>query len=186
MVTTMTTDNSDAEPSFTELLVKHTPQLRAFAISLSSSPTLADDLVQEALMRAWKNRDKFEKGTNIKAWLLTILRNIYFNQWRRQKRSPITGSEEQLIFASTGEEQSSHMDLLDVGRLLSELPDVQREAILLVANEGLSYEEVAEITGCAVGTVKSRVNRGRTTLAELLERNKAAPSSDLARRTRVA
>ena len=166
---TMTDDTSEAEPSFTSLLVQHTPQLRAFAISLSSSPTHADDLVQETLMRAWKNRDKFEDGTNIKAWLLTILRNIYFNHWRRQKRSPITGSDEHLMFASTGEEQSSHMELLDVGRLLSQLPDVQREAILLVAQEGMSYEEVAEITGCAVGTVKSRVNRGRNTLAELME-----------------
>lgn len=156
--------------SFADQLTEHTPKMRAFAISLCGSQTVADDLVQEALLRAWNNRDKFEMGTNLKAWLLTILRNIYFNQWRRQKRSPVTGGDDHLNFIGTQAEQPGHMDLLDVKRLLEELPDVQREALLLVGVEGLSYEEAASVAGCAVGTVKSRLSRARASLSEMLDR----------------
>lgn len=167
----MVTTNSDhnEQPSFTDQLMLHTPQLRAFAISLSGSHSTADDLVQETLLRAWNNRDKFEMGTNLRAWLLTILRNIYFNQWRRQKRSPVTGGDDHLNYVGRDAEQPGHMELLDVKRLLAELPDVQREAVLLVGVEGLSYDEAAVIAGCAVGTIKSRLSRARTTLAELME-----------------
>ncbi|MBU2532485.1 MAG: sigma-70 family RNA polymerase sigma factor [Alphaproteobacteria bacterium] len=164
----MSLDNGNA-PSFAEQLTEHTPKLRAFAISLSGSPTVADDLVQETLLRAWNNREKFEAGTNLKAWLLTILRNIYFNQWRRQKRSPLTGGDDHLNYVGRDAEQPGHMELLDVKRMLSKLPESQREALLLVGVEGLSYEEAAVIAGCAVGTVKSRLSRARSALLEMME-----------------
>lgn len=160
-----------AEPTFTDGLVAHTPKLRAFAISLCGSHAVADDLVQETLLRAWNNREKFEIGTNLTAWLLTILRNIYFNQWRRRKRSPVSGGDDHLDYVGRDAEQPSHMELLDVKRLLLELPDVQREALLLVGVEGLSYEEAAVVAGCAVGTVKSRLSRARTSLSEMLDNN---------------
>ncbi|KAL1109993.1 hypothetical protein AAG570_014025 [Ranatra chinensis] len=126
------------------------PSLRAFAISLSNSAQLADDLVQDTLLKAWTHAEKFTEGTNIRAWLFTILRNTYYSIYRRR------GREEDAI------------DLADFKLALARLPEEQREVIIMVGASGFSYEEAAEICGVAIGTIKSRLNRARVKLAELL------------------
>jgi RNA polymerase sigma-70 factor (ECF subfamily) len=149
-------------------LVAAIPNMRAFAISLCGNRDRADDLVQEALVKAWNHLDSFEEGTNLKAWLFTILRNAYFSELRKTKRE-IADSEGQLAARlSVPPEQQGHLDLLDLNRALARLPADQREALILVGAEGFSYEDAANISGCAVGTVKSRVNRARVRLGELM------------------
>ena len=149
-------------------LIAAIPNMRAFAISLCGNRDHADDLVQEALVKAWNHLDSFEEGTNLKAWLFTILRNAYFSELRKTKRE-VADSEGQLAAKlSVPAEQQGHLDLVDLNRALSKLPADQREALILVGAEGFSYEDAAAISGCAVGTVKSRVNRARTRLNELM------------------
>lgn len=149
-------------------LVAAIPNMRAFAISLCGNRDRADDLVQEALVKAWHHLDSFEEGTNLKAWLFTILRNAYFSELRKTKRE-VADSEGQLAARlSVPAEQQGHLDLVDLNRALSKLPPDQREALILVGAEGFSYEDAANISGCAVGTVKSRVNRARARLNELM------------------
>jgi len=153
-------------------LVAAIPNMRAFAISLCGNRDRADDLVQEALVKAWKHLDSFEVGTNLKAWLFTILRNAYFSELRKTKRE--VADSDGLIAArvAVAAEQHAHLDLKDLASALAKLPADQREALVLVGAEGFSYEDAATIAGCAVGTVKSRVNRARGKLAELM----SAPS----------
>jgi len=156
-------------PSFRDSLVGTIPNLRAFALSLCGDPQLANDLVQETLLKAWTHQDKFETGTNLKAWLFTILRNTYFSEFRRTRREvqDVDGAAAAELVSPP--EQIGHSNMEDFKRALAMLPPDQCEAILLVGAEGFSYEEAAHISGCAVGTVKSRVNRARVRLAELLE-----------------
>lgn len=144
------------------------PGLRAFAISLCGNADRADDLLQETLVRAWGNRSSFTEGTNLTAWLITILRNIYFSEYRKRRRE--TPDTDGAIAARliTAPAQNAHMDFLDLHTALQKLPADQREALILVAASGLSYEEAAAVCGCAPGTMKSRVNRARNRLAELL------------------
>lgn len=149
-------------------LMEAVPNLRAFAISLCSDVDRADDLVQETLVKAWTNFASFEEGTNLKAWLFTILRNTYFSECRKLKREVKDSDGDYAATLSVHGEQLGHMDLVDFKRALTQLSDDQREALILVGAEGFSYEEVAEICGCAVGTIKSRVNRARTRLSEVL------------------
>jgi RNA polymerase sigma-70 factor, ECF subfamily len=157
-----------ADQPFQTALVAAIPNLRAFAISLSGNVQTANDLVQETMLKAWTHREKFEEGTNIKSWLFTILRNTYFSDFRRRKREVQDTDGAAAAMLSTHPEQPGHMDLMDFNRSLAELSEDQREALLLVGAEGFSYEETAEICGCAVGTIKSRVNRARARLAELM------------------
>lgn len=149
-------------------LVGSIPQLRAFAISLSGNANLADDLVQETLVKAWMKLGSFAEGSNLRAWLFTILRNTYFSQYRRGRREvPDTDG----VFANmitVAPRQDDHMDLLDIRIALAQLPSDQREALILVGAAGHSYDEAADICGCAIGTIKSRVNRARRRLAHLL------------------
>lgn len=149
-------------------LVAAIPNLRAFAISLTGDPHVANDLVQETLLKAWSHREKFAPGTNLKAWLFTILRNTYFSDFRKKRREVQDVDGAAAAQLSSPPEQNGHMDMADFRRALGELSEDQREALLLVGAEGFSYEEAAEIAGCAVGTVKSRVNRARARLAEVL------------------
>jgi RNA polymerase sigma-70 factor (ECF subfamily) len=144
------------------------PNLRAFAISLSGNATTANDLVQETLMKAWANRDKYTEGTNLKAWLFTILRNTYFSNRRRARREVEDVDGEHAAKLYTLPDQNGHMDLQDFRRALDQLSDDQREALILVGAEGFTYEEAAVVCGCAIGTVKSRVNRARTQLIEVM------------------
>ena len=151
-----------------DLLVAAIPTLRAFAVSLTGNPTLANDLVQETLMKAWTHRDKFETGTNMKAWLFTILRNTYFSEFRRQRREVQDVDGAAAAQLSSPPEQHGHMDMCELQDALKKLQDDQREALILVCAAGLSYEEAAAISGCAVGTIKSRVNRARAKLSEIM------------------
>jgi len=151
-----------------EAMLALLPSLRAFALSLTNAREVADDLVQDTLVRALAKIDQFEPGTNMGAWLFTILRNIFYGQCRRAKREieDPDGSYAARLWAPP--EQHARCDVQDMLRALGKLPADQREALLLIVAEGLSYEEAARICGVAVGTIKSRVSRGRVRLAELL------------------
>lgn len=149
-------------------LIAVIPNLRAFAVSLCGNPDRADDLVQETLVKAWSNLDSFVVGTNLPAWLFTILRNIYYSEYRKRRREVADSDGAIAARLATAPAQNSHMDLLDFHAALQQLPNDQREALILIGASGLSYEEAAGICGCAIGTMKSRVNRARNRLAELL------------------
>jgi RNA polymerase sigma-70 factor (ECF subfamily) len=154
--------------AFKDKLAVVIPQLRAFARSLCGNPDTADDLVQETMLKAWGARARFVAGTNFRAWTFTILRNHYFSQMRRGK---FVGDWDDLVadrLLAAPASQDMCVELRDMMRALAQLPDPQREALILVGAGGLSYEESAEIMGVAVGTVKSRVARARAALQELM------------------
>lgn len=153
------------------------PALRAFAWSLCHNGADADDLVQDTLIKAWSNRDRFEPGTNLRAWLFTILRNTYYTQLNRRRREvrDEDGDYAKLLRSPPTQEWSLAMQ--DLQTALGQLPTEHREALILVGAAGLSYEEAAEICGCAVGTIKSRVNRARIKLQRLLD-SETSPSAD--------
>jgi RNA polymerase sigma-70 factor (ECF subfamily) len=152
-----------------EALVSAIPNLRAFAIALCRDASRADDLVQETLVKAWNNRRLYKEGTNLRAWLFTILRNTYFSEHRRLRYQATYREAVDTTKSWQHPEQEAHLDLQDFLAALGELPPDQRESLLLVGAEGFSYEEAAEISGCAVGTIKSRVNRARRRLSDALE-----------------
>jgi RNA polymerase sigma-70 factor (ECF subfamily) len=129
----------------------------------------ADDLVQETMVKAWANRNKFMPGTNLKTWLFTILRNTYFSEYRRRKRE--VDDPEQLESIEALPDQMAHLELQDFKMALAQVPEEQREALILVGAAGFTYDETAEICGCPAGTIKSRVNRARERLAKLLDLN---------------
>ena len=146
------------------------PNLRAFAISLCGETDRADDLVQETLLKAWKHLDSFREGTNMRAWLFTILRNTFLSDLRcRFDEISLEGDGSYTRSLEVPPEQYGRLDGRDMQRALAELNAEQRSAILLVGAEGFSYEEAAAISGCKVGTIKSRVNRARHRLLELLD-----------------
>ena len=151
-----------------EELLRALPKLRAFAISLCGRNALADDLVQETLVKAWASMDSFEQGTNMIAWLYTILRNEFYTQFRRRRREVADTDGQHAARLATRPVQEGHMHFLDFRAAMDLLAPDHREALILIGASGLSYEEAAKICGCAVGTMKSRVNRARARLAELL------------------
>jgi RNA polymerase sigma-70 factor (ECF subfamily) len=156
-------------PSFKRDLLATLPSLRAFAVSLTGRHDKADDLVQDTIMKAWAKQSSFELGTNIKAWLFTILRNEFYSQMRKRGRE-VQDSEG--IFTerlSVHPAQYGSMDLQDFKKALDSLPADQREAVILIGASGFSYEEAADICNCAIGTMKSRVSRARSRLQELLK-----------------
>ena len=161
-----------SDPDFKDQLSQVIPHLRAFGRSLSGSRDLADDLVQETLLKAWAARKRFQSGTNMRAWTFIILRNLFLSQMRRARFKgewdEITASK--LLAAPAS--QDRHVELGDMQRALMHLPQPQREALILVGAGGFAYEEAAEICGCAVGTIKSRVARGRVALEDLLSGGK--------------
>jgi len=145
------------------------PHLRAYARSLSGDRDLADDLVQDTLLRAWGARDRFAAGTSMRAWTFIILRNAFLSQRRRARFSADWDDAlaDRLLAMPAG--QGDQLHLADVQRALMELPESQREALILVGAGGFAYEEAAAICGVALGTIKSRVARGRAALAALVE-----------------
>ncbi|WP_262269127.1 sigma-70 family RNA polymerase sigma factor [Microvirga yunnanensis] len=145
------------------------PHLRAFAISLTGNVTQADDLVQTALLRGLEYIDKYQPGTNMQAWLFTILRNLFYTERRRKRREVEDPDGLMAGNLAVLPGQGAHLDFADMQAALAKLSVEQREALLLVAAEGVSYEEAAQICGTNIGTIKSRVNRARTRLAELME-----------------
>jgi RNA polymerase sigma-70 factor, ECF subfamily len=156
------------EPDLRDALLAAVPSLRAFAISLCGQIDRADDLVQDTLLRALANLDRFERGTNLNAWLFTILRNLFHSEYRKRRREVEDADGSYAAGLKCQPEQGAHLDLADFRSALAKLPHDQREALLLVGAQGFSYEEAAHICGCAVGTIKSRVNRARSRLAGLL------------------
>lgn len=143
--------------------------LRAFAWSLCRNGADADDLVQETLTKAWTHRARFQPGTNLRAWLFTILRNSWYSTVARRRREVADeeGRHAATLVSEGAQEWTVELDQLRMA--LDGLPPSHREAIVLVGAAGLSYEEAAEIAGCALGTIKSRVNRARNRLAEVLD-----------------
>jgi RNA polymerase sigma-70 factor (ECF subfamily) len=171
-----------ADDIFKAELTALIPHMRAFARSLCRNPTEGDDLAQEALAKAWRRRDSYQPGTNLKGWTFMIVRNQFYSDKRRSWRSTSLDPQvaEQTLVAVTN--PTAAMELDEVRRALGMLPDDQREAIVLIAVAGLSYEEAAEICDCAIGTVKSRVSRGRDRLAAIMaegsfDEDGAAPSA---------
>jgi RNA polymerase sigma-70 factor (ECF subfamily) len=144
------------------------PALRAFAWSLSHNASDADDLVQEALTKAWTHRARFEPGTNLRAWLFTILRNTYYTSLVRRRREVSDESGQYAASLSTPASQDWTLALKSLQVALQQLPAEHREALILVGAAGMTYEEAAQICGCALGTIKSRVNRARAKLLKLL------------------
>lgn len=152
-----------------DAITDHIGALRAFAVSLTRNRALADDMVQDALVKAWTNIDKFEPGTNMRAWLFTILRNTYYSHHRKRRREV---ADTEGAFAETLAVKPDHdgrLQMMDFNVAFEQLKDEHREALILVGAGGFSYEEAAETMGVAVGTVKSRVNRARAKLVELLD-----------------
>ncbi len=161
-----------SDPEFKDQLGAVIPHLRAFGRSLSGSRDLADDLVQETLLKAWAARKRFQAGTNMRAWTFIILRNLFLSQMRRAR---FKGEWDEITAAkilAAPASQDRHIELGDMQRALMHLPQPQREALILVGAGGFAYEEAAEICGCAVGTIKSRVARGRVALETLLSSGK--------------
>ena len=155
--------------SWRDDVIKMIPALRAFAWSLSHNASDADDLVQDTLIKAWTNRDKYEMGTNLRAWLFTILRNTYYTTVVRRRREV---RDEDGFYAATLTSAANQDWSVAVSALqaaLKRLPDEHREALVLVGGAGLTYEEAAEVCGCALGTIKSRVNRARNRLLKLMD-----------------
>jgi RNA polymerase sigma-70 factor (ECF subfamily) len=149
-------------------LLAEIPALRAFAVSLSGHHDVADDLVQETLVKAWAAFGSFKVGSNLRAWLFTILRNTYFSQYRKRRREvqDVDGIASGQLSATAS--QGDHLDVEDFRRALAKLPAEQREALILVGAGGFSYEDAAAVSNCAVGTIKSRVNRARAKLVDML------------------
>jgi RNA polymerase sigma-70 factor (ECF subfamily) len=164
-----------------DALLAEIPSLRAFAISLTGRMDRADDLVQDTLMKAWAHSESFTAGTNIRAWLFTIMRHTFFSQYRKSRREVQDVDGEAASRLVSMPDQLAHLDFDDFKRELDRLPADQREALVLIGASGFSYEEAAEICGCAVGTIKSRVNRARHRLmAQLALRSVEDFGPDLA------
>jgi len=155
--------------AFERELIAQIPHLRAFARSLCGDPTHADDLAQDAVAKAWRCRDSFKMGTNLRAWTFVILRNQFYSARRRAWRSVELDREkaEQTLVAT--DDPLAPIALDDVRQAMMALPAPQREALIMVGAGGFSYEEAAEVMNVAVGTVKSRVNRARIELQKILE-----------------
>jgi RNA polymerase sigma-70 factor (ECF subfamily) len=156
------------QPSERDLMLAAVPRLRAFAISLSGNADRADDLVQGTLMRAMANINSFTPGTNMSAWLFTILRNLFRSEYRQRRREVEDAEGNYAASLTSHPGQQSRMDLKELLAAVGKLPVAQREALLLVGASGFSYDDAAAICGTAIGTIKSRVNRARRRLAEQL------------------
>ena len=159
--------------SWRDEVVALIPALRAFAWSLSHNGSDADDLVQDTLIKAWTNREKFEPGTNLRAWMFTILRNTYYTHVLRRRREVRDEMGEYASALKTPATQDWSVAMVALQAALQKLPAEHREALILVGAAGLSYEEVAEICGCALGTIKSRVNRARARLLKIMDADDA-------------
>lgn len=145
------------------------PSLRAFARGLCRNRDLADDVVQEAMMRAWAARETFKPGSNFRAWMFTIVRNEFFSVVRKRKRETSLDPEfaAATLIQEATQEGGLHLD--DVDQAMAKLPAHQAEVLWLIAGAGLSYDEAAVVVGCGIGTVKSRLNRARTAVREMID-----------------
>lgn len=151
------------------------PALRSFARSLCRQRDMADDLVQETMVRAWSSRHTFMPGSNFRPWLFTILRNQFYNVMRKRNRLVSWEPEAAERLLVQEPEQEARIHVADIEEALKRLPHNQREMLLLIAGAGLSYEEAAEVADCKLGTVKSRINRGRAAMRAIIEDGEALP-----------
>lgn len=157
------------DPALRDQILAAIPSLRAFAISLSGNVDRADDLVQETILRALANIQSFQPGTNMPAWLFTILRNLFRSEYRKRRREIEDADGSLAETLKSHPDQMGRVEFQEFREALAQLPAEQREALILVGASGFSYEEAAQICGCAVGTIKSRVSRARARLQELLQ-----------------
>lgn len=167
----------------TEDLEGEIPHLRAYARSLCRNVTRADDLVQETLLKAIKNHEKFREGTNLRAWLFTILRNTFITEQRKFGRETALPEEADVFLSGAPGNQEDSIEFENLVRAMHSLPPDFREALILIGAAGISYEEAAQIMGCRVGTAKSRVSRARALVREMLETGAKLPSRHEARAT---
>lgn len=154
---------------FQDQVVALIPRLRAYAMSLSGSSAEADDIVQDALVRAWRFRDGYQMGTNLRAWLYRIVRNAFYTQAAKRRDTVEDVDGRWAATLSCTPDQEWRVQYAELLRALDQLSPDTRDALLLVVSSGLSYQEAAEICGCAVGTMKSRVNRARGRLAQIVD-----------------
>lgn len=162
-------NQAEKQKRFKHEMLEVVPHLRAFARGLCGRADVADDLVQETLLKAWAAQERFEPGTSMRAWTFVILRNVYLSDLRRNRfRGDYDENvAERILVAPAGQESPIHLS--DLNRALMTLPPERREALLLVGAGGFSYEEASEICQCAVGTIKSRVGRARAALTQMIE-----------------
>jgi len=168
-MTDVSAETFAADRLFRDQLVSLIPSLRSFARGLCGWRDMADDMVQDAMLRGWAARASFTPGTNFRAWMFVILRNQFYTTLRKDKRMTSWDPEvaERLLVEAPTQQDAIHV--ADVARALQQLPAEQREVLLLIGANGASYEEAAEIVGCAIGTIKSRLARGRRGLALLID-----------------
>jgi RNA polymerase sigma-70 factor (ECF subfamily) len=158
---------SDLDPK--DELVTHLPALRAFALSLTRNRATADDMMQDTVLKAWTNMDKFQAGTNMRAWLFTILRNTYYSSRRKLNREVADIDNAFSDTLSVKPDHDGRLQMMDFKDAFEQLADEHREALILVGASGFSYDDAAEMCGVATGTIKSRVNRARAKLTEILQ-----------------
>jgi RNA polymerase sigma-70 factor, ECF subfamily len=160
--------------SIENYLIACLPDLRAYARSLTRNRHDADDLVQDTVVRIMKSQDRFQAGTNFKAWAFTILRNRFLNEFVAKKKQTKEMDEGELEQIPTSARQEEGLEVADFQRIFHMLPEDHRSILALVAGSGMAYEDVAKVLDCAVGTVKSRVHRARTALYALIEQETAS------------
>lgn len=158
-----------ADALFRDQLVTLLPSLRSFARGLCGTRDMADDMVQEAMLRGWAARASFTPGTNFRAWMFMILRNQFYTTIRKDKRMTSWDPElaDRVLVEAPSQQDAIH--LADVAKAMLRLPAEQREVLMLIGANGATYEEAAEIVGCAIGTIKSRLARARKALALLID-----------------
>jgi RNA polymerase sigma-70 factor (ECF subfamily) len=157
------------DKDFRDQLVAIIPSLRAFARGLCGTRDMADDMVQDAMTRAWAARQSYAAGSNFRAWMFMILRNHYYTTLRKNARMVSWDPEVAERVLVAGPTQQDGLNVQDVQKALLKLPAEQREVLLLIGANGVSYEEAADIMGCAIGTIKSRLARGRVALTALID-----------------
>ena len=150
-------------------LITHLPALRAFALSLTRNRATADDMMQDTVLKAWSNMDKFKPGTNMRAWLFTILRNNFYSSRRKLNREVADVDNAFSDQLAVKPDHDGRLQMMDFKKAFAQLPDEHREALILVGANGFSYEDAGVMCGVATGTMKSRVNRARTKLTQLLQ-----------------
>ena len=160
---------SACDPSLRDEMLACMPALRAFAISFLHNLDDADDLVQETIMRAWSNMHRFERGTNLQAWLFTIRRNLFYSRYRQRRREVEDPDDKHASGLTVAPDQLARVQHAELLHALGLLSAEHREALLLVGAQGMSYEEAGSICGVPIGTIKSRVHRARTQLAWLMD-----------------
>lgn len=150
-------------------LVALIPRLRAYAMSLTRTPALADDLVQDTLERAWRARDGFRPDSDLRIWLFTILRNRFTDSYRRQKNTVQDVNGQHAIRVSSPAEQHWRLQYDDLLQAMARLPPDSRSALILISGAGLTFEEAAKVCGCPISTLKSRVQRARRSLLQIVD-----------------